>query len=85
MPYPTIDDDPTLGLTTSVAADTGKTVVDVRTPVRGYPLVTPEENLPEDDMHRLNHALERVDSDVEALELASLLDIPVFMLLNDRS
>lgn len=85
MPYPTINDNPALGLTESVHDATGQDVVDERTTERGYPFITPEENLPEDDAHRLNHLAKMADEDMGAVELASLLDIPAYMLLPNRS
>lgn len=83
MPYPTIDEQPALGLTESVEAATGQAVVDVREPQRGLPLLTPEENLPADDAHRVNHALKRIGSDLAAIRLASIVGLDAHLLMGE--
>lgn len=83
MPFPTIATDPTLGLTTSTEASTGQAVVDVRESGRGLPFLTPEENLPIDDVHRMNHVIAKVGSDLAAIRLASLIGVEPFVLMGE--
>jgi hypothetical protein len=81
--YPTIDEQPALGLTVSTAAP-NKSVVDVRSAGRKLPFITPEENLPIDDAHRLNQAIKKIDQDISDIELASFLGLPAHLLLEER-
>lgn len=76
---PAIVENPDLGITESVQED--YPVVDNRTDNRGYPYLEPRQNLPEDDANRINHSLQRVDADLDAVYMASLLDIPAYLLL----
>lgn len=80
MAFPSIIEFPALGLSVSRYDDTGQVVRDVRAG-RGLPYITPEENLPEDDAHRLNHVIMKVGSDLEAIRLASLLGLDSYLLM----
>lgn len=81
---PAIIDNPSLGLDTSAFPHISS-ITDHRTRSRRYPYVSPEGNEPLDDAHRLNHALKRLDEDMQAIALASLLNVDVFLLLPRRA
>jgi len=77
---PGIITNPDLGLTESVRDADGKQVVDNRTTHAKLPYIHPETNLPEDDAHRINHTIQKVDAHMRAVFLASLIDIPFYLL-----
>lgn len=80
---PAILDNPALGIEVS-AVPQRSTLVDHRSRYRKYPYTSPEGNEPLDDAHRINHALKRIDDDMQAIGLASLLGMDVFLFLPRR-
>lgn len=80
---PSIVTTPALGITQPVTP--GRAITDHRTPKRGLLYICPEENDPNDDAHRINHSLQRIDTDLHRIRLASLIGLEPYLLLRRRT
>lgn len=79
MPNPAIDSNPDLGISESVRP--GITIQDARTPTVGLPYVDPQNNMPADDAHRINHAIKATDHLFGQIALASLLGMDAHLFI----
>lgn len=76
---PAIIANPDLGITESELPD--QTIIHNVTPGRGYPYLEPRGNCPKDDANRINHALRKIDDDIQNICTAQLVGLDIFLFL----